>query len=321
MALSGTYTFNLNKNQIITRALQLINVLDLNATLSEEDRAYASDYLNMYIKFKEGTGMTMWKRRQAYLFPAQNTHIYSLGSTGDHATNSYVSSTVSNLSSTTLTVASATGFVDEMNIGIELDDGSRFWTTIDGTPVGNVITLASAPGSSSSSTSNTVVAYSSKINRPLRVLRGTSLDLKNNQTETTMMPLSYDEYFNQPVKNTQSRPNNFYYDRVLNSSSPYNGTIYIFPEPNDVSQIITFTYHDSLQDILDATDHADFPQEWLLPLVFQVAVILAYGYGKFAELQQLKPQADEFMAQITQGISDSDDTPLTISFDDKIGPR
>lgn len=311
-----TYTFNLNKQQLLTRILQLLTVIDYDAAPTPEELSYASDMLNMYIKWKEATGMTLWKRRLGYLFPAYHTASYDLGSAGWHCTNSYVATTLSSAASSgtsTISLTAYSGMSASDYIGIELDDGTRQWTTISGTP-GSTTTLATTLTGAASS-GNTVITYTSKLNRPLRILRGTLLDLKNNSTEVPISKISYDQYFNQPNKNIYSDPCNMYYDKILQGSAPYTGKLYLFPSPSRVSKIVTFSYHDSLADLINSTDSPDFPQEWLLPLMFMCAVLLAPAYGKDEKLQTLAPQAQQYMDAISEGQSNSDDEPIIIKFD------
>jgi ethanolamine utilization microcompartment shell protein EutS len=55
---------------------------------------------------------------------------------------------------TTITVSSATNISDDDNIGITLDDGTIQWTYVNGTPVGNVVTLGEILDGDASSGNN-----------------------------------------------------------------------------------------------------------------------------------------------------------------------
>src|SRR5450631_2810878 len=112
MSTSGTYSFNLNMSQCITLAFQEINVQEVNVAVNADDYAFASNKLNLMLKYWEVLGVKLWKRRIGYLFTALNRHDYELGSvTGsDNCTNTYVSTTLTSLSGSNLTVASITGF-------------------------------------------------------------------------------------------------------------------------------------------------------------------------------------------------------------------
>ena len=311
MSTSGSYSFNLNKTQIITEAFSEINVYDPNQTIDADDYAIASNKLNLMLKTWEGEGVHMWKRRLATLFPALNQYSYQLGSvTGaDNCTNTYVSTTVSSAvsaSSSTIIVVSASGLSNGMNIGLELDDGTRQWGTVSNIS-GTTLTVSFSTTTTSAS-GNTVVAYTNKINRPLNIMRMTRVDLKNSSMEAPLMPISYDQYFNMPLKTISGLSTNFYYDKLLSNSLPYTGTLYLFPQPSLVSTVITFSYNDSIQDMINSNDSLDLPQEWLETVIINLACRLAPKYGKQQELAALQPLADKL--KLTLENFDNDDTNL-----------
>lgn len=316
MSTSGTYNFSLNMTKIITRAFQMINVNDPNKAVSADDYSFAADLLNMMLKHWEVKYVHLWKRKQGYLFPAIGQNSYQVGSVSgaDNVTNAYVSTTLSvNASaSNTITCTSVTGMNVNDNIGIELNNGIRQWTTISSINTGTLTITLATNLSFTSTAANTVITYTNKLNRPLRILRATTLDLKSNNNEVTMQDISFDDYFSFPVKSNQGRPNNFYYDRVTNNTLPYTGTLYIYPQPQLVCQIMVFTYVDSFQDMINGTDNMDLPQEWLLPTCANLALTLAkWGYGKFIEVQNLQATVDAYLADIEN--FDSDDSSLTLS--------
>jgi hypothetical protein len=314
-----SYTYSLNTSQIIHRALQSINVVPKGKTADNADYQYALDMLNGMLKSWQAEGIRLWKRRQAVLFPALTQYDYELGSVSgaDHCTNTYVKTTLSAaeaLGQTALSVTSSTGMTAGDNVGIELDDGTRQWTTITTVNSSVLITVNTALTGAAAS-GNTVVTYTSKINRPLDIILATTLDLSDsNLSETTMQAISHDQYKYTPVKSSSGRPNNFYYDKLLNNSLPYTGTLYVYPTPDDVNKIIKFTYYDSFADVVSTTDKAEFPQEWTLAIVSNLALLLAkLGYGKATEAQLLEPIATMQKAMLLR--NDSDTESLFISPD------
>lgn len=311
MTTSGSYNYSLNRNQLIDKAFALINVKDITGTADSSDLNLAIDTLNLMLKDWQKGGIKLWKRFQATLFPNSEQASYQLGSVSgaDHCTKSYVSTTVSSGSGTSLTVISSTGMTISDNIGIELDDGTRQWTTITNI-VSNVLTLNTSL-TSATSEGNTVLTYTTKINRPIQVLRGTRLTLAN-LTETELGKLSYDDYFNQPIKTTPGDPNNFYYDRLITGSVPYTGTLYVFPTPSTVNTLVKFTYYDGFQDMDSSTDTLDFPQEWVLAVIYNLACELAYFYGKYAELERIEPKAMRLKEELSFFDGDDDYTSFSL---------
>jgi hypothetical protein len=317
MSTSGSYDFTLNRDAIITLAYQLINVYDLDGTVSATDTTFASKILNGMCKLWVTQGVPLWKRRIAYIFAEKNESKYEVGSASgaDHCTNSYVSTTLSAAEAsgqTILSITSTTGMTAGDYIGIELDDGTRHWTTIVTVDSSTQVTITTATTDDAAS-GNTVLTYTSKINRPLRILRGTVINLDSSTlTESSMSPISYDEYFDISIKSTAGDPSQFYYDRLISNAIPHTGSLYVYPRPNNVNRIIAVTYLDSVQDFDSASDNADFPQEWLYPLAFNLACELAYPFGKFTELEQLKAHAAELKQSIQNFDSDTESLNLSV---------
>lgn len=311
-----SYSFNLSTYQLIDISLKMMNIVNITDSSGGPDYQYAITILNMMLKSWEARGIKLWKRRQGAVFAQYNQNSYELGSvTGADncclATNYQLTnlSILGSSGSNTITVNSVSGMTTTETIGIELDTLSRFWTTISNINTStNVITLA-ANLPSQASLNNTIVSYTTKLNRPLEILRATVFDLTSN-SETPMDKLTYDQYFNLPVKNLNYRPVNIYYDRLLNNSLPYTGTLYVIGNPDSCRYIIKFSYYDAISDAINNNDVLDFPQEWLLTIAVNLAVTLAMlGYGKLTEAQSTIEKAESLLLQLES--FDSDDEPLS----------
>lgn len=323
MATSGSYDFTLNRDSLYLLAYQAINIYDEDATtadLTTGHKNLANNIFNGLTKAWQNEGIKLWKRRIGYVFTAYGQHNYELGNVtnANHCTTSYHSRTLTAskaTNATVLAVSSTTGMTANDFVGITLDSGIRFWTTIVSVDTTTQITITT--GLTSAATSgNILVTYTSKFNRPLRILNANTLNLSSSyKTESTMSLISHDEYFKFPIKNTPGDPNNFYYDRQLNNTLPYTGTLKVYPEPNNVNTIMSIEFLDGIQDMDASTDNTDFPQEWIYPLAINLAAELAWFYGKFTELQQIQPKADAL--KLGMSLSDSDDAAMTFSISTK----
>lgn len=286
--------------------MQLVNIININQTARGADQEYAVDIFQSLIKLWQAEGIQIWNRKQATLFPAYQDQQYSISASGDHCANSYVNTTLSSAEAsgqTILSVTSSSGMTALDYVGIELDDGSRQWTTIVSVDSATQITVTAALTDDAAS-GNTVIAYTSKIaDRPLRILDARTVDLENSNTTIGMENIGYDQYFNIPVKTTDGRPLNFYYDKLLDS-----GQLYLYPRPNNVNELIEFTYHEALEDVDSSTDSLDFPTEWTLPLVYGLAAELCIAFGKFEEFKTIKPLADEYKKIVRE--FDNDEEPF-----------
>lgn len=294
MARSGSYNYNISRNDLITLAFRETNIYSKNEDIRSDDMNFAIARLNIMIKFWQAQGLALWNRKQATLFPAYQDRQYSISNTGDHCANSYVSSTLSAdeaLGQTVLSVTSTTGMTAADNVGIELDDSSRQWTTIVSVDSSTQITVT-ATLTAAAASGNTIIAYTNKIaDRPLRILNARSVDLKNSNTAVKMNTIGHDEYFNLPTKDLDGNPNSYFYDKQLDA-----GILYLFPRPNKVSQLIEFTYHESFEDMDSSTDDFDFPAEWFEVLLTNLKLKLAGSYGMEAIIPRLQQEAAESLA-------------------------
>ncbi len=313
MSTSGSYNFSLDRDGIIKRAMQLVNIININQSARGADQAYAVDIFQSMIKLWQAEGIQLWNRRQATLFPIKATEQYSISHTGDNCANSYKNTTISAteaLGQTALSVTSSNGMTAADNIGIELDDGTRQWTTIVSVDSAVQVTITAAL-TAAAAAGNTIITYTSKISdRPLRILDMRTVDLNSDKSSITMENIGWDEYFATSVKSSAGRPNNFYYDKLLGA-----GVLYVYPTPDDVDVLLEFTYHEALEDVDNSTDSLDFPTEWTLPLIYGLAAELCVAFGKFEEFKTIKPLADSYKQIVRE--FDNDEEPLFILPDNK----
>jgi len=287
--------------------MQLVNLININQTARGADHDYAVDIFQSMIKMWQAEGIQMWNRKQATLFPSYQTSQYSVSNSASsaHCANTYVDTTLSAAlaaGQSILSVTSTIGMTTADHVGIELDDKSRQWTTIVSVDSSTQITVTAAL-TAAAAAGNTLVAYTNQIaDRPLRILDMRAYDL-NNTTSVTMTNIGYDQYFNLPAKNIDGRPINFYYDKLLDA-----GVVYLFPRPADVSVLLEFTYHESIQDVDSPTDSMDFPTEWTLPLIYGLATELCVTFGKFEQLPLIKGMADEYKKLVRE--FDNDEEPF-----------
>lgn len=274
MTVSNTNTFNQVRNQIIGLALARLGIKTFSRDLSPQDITQGSTVLNSMVKAWKNQGRYLWKIAEGSLFLANGQNTYIINGSTANATESYSETTTTAdaiLGATTVTVTSTTGFVIGYNIGVEQDDNTILWTTITNI-VGLIITLNTALTAAATS-GNAVYSYQTKINRPESVDSARLKRDENNEIPCVM--LARDTYFNIPVKRTVGAPNQVYYDKQLTY-----GTIYVWPTPNSVQQILKFTFQKMFYDFDTPTNDPDFPSEWIKSLYLGLAVDLAGFYGK-----------------------------------------
>ena len=275
MPTSGSINLSASRYDIITEALEILGVLGEGVSPNADQLTSAGRTLNYMVKTWQADGINLFAVQQVYLFLIKNQSSYSLiGSTTDHYTAAFVETTTSAAASsgaTTITVTSATGISSGDKIGV-YQDSTMHWTTVNGAPAGTTVTLTAALTADVASGA-VVYVYTSKANRPMRVLESVVHD--HNGHDVPIHVGSREEYFNQSDKGTDSRVNTVYYDPQVTSPK-----LYVWPQTDDERHYLKLYIQRTLEDFDASADVPDFPQEWYLPLAYNLAVLIAPKHGK-----------------------------------------
>jgi hypothetical protein len=290
MATSGTSAFNPAITQMITAMFRKIGAIAEDETPTAgmyNDALFAG---NALIKEWMALGIHVWTEEEAILFFQLGQNRYLLGGTGAGGTgpdnccdaNAWVPMQLAMPASagdTTVTVnttVALTGTVvaNGNNLGVVLDSGVAFWTTVNGVPIGNVITFASPiPAGASASAQNNAFAYATKIVRPLKVPRARQIYYSGGQNGPRLTPmtvLSRKEYMNLPNPNDPGISTQFFYTPQLVS-----GEFYPWPAPQNANFGARLTWYRPLMDLTTPANTADLPQEWLNGLMWNIAMEMA----------------------------------------------
>ena len=275
MATSGTYSFTVTRDDIIRMAMLFLGKLGENETPTASETVDCSAILNMMVKQWMGRndfapGLKVWTRKRADLYLSSTTGRYSIGPSGDHWTETSYTTTLtaaSAISDTTLTVASISNANASDYIGVELDDGSLHWTTINGAPSGSTITITTGVASAAAS-GNRVFFYTTKAQRPLLL---DTVVLRNVEGEDTPIDvITLQDYEFLPSKadtDFKGDPTAVYYEPQLT-----NGVIYTdVGGAQDVTKKLHITFMEPVQDFSAATDNPHYPQEWYMALCWGLA--------------------------------------------------
>lgn len=274
MTTSGSSSFNFNRNQIILAAMRKIKVISSGETPSAQLVQDFSDQLNTFVKSLDATGLHLWTEAEATLFLQANQVSYSLGGSTDNATETYTATTVATAvvaGASTVVVASVTGIATTYNIGIVLDSGSIFWTTVNGAPVGSTVTLT-AVTTGSAAAGNAVYVYQTRIVRPLRVLSARRYNFPS-AIETQIILMSRLDYRNQPNKTSTGVVTQSFYDPKGGANA--TGSLFVWPAPINSADAVKFTWMRPIQDFLTSANSPDLPQEWLDALIWNLAYRMA----------------------------------------------
>ena len=305
MTTSGTSTFIQTRDQLILDAFQLIGVYGLGRTVSGADSLVAQNALNKMIKAWGAQGLHLWTKSEGILYLTLNTAKYNLGNGATYAYCTDKNNEIKTLTTatvaagaTSISVSSTTGMAMNNYIGLVQTDGSLFWTTISS--VTNSTTLALTAGPTVGCYSGAIVfTFSSYINKPMRIndariVQGYDSGATSTEVSISMTSLPYQSYEELPDKTIQGLPIQFSY-------RPDNlyGTMKIWPRPNDCSTRVQFTYERILQDLNNASDNFDFPNEWLEAITWNLAMRLGPAFGKDQKvLQTIGPVAQQMLSDL-----------------------
>lgn len=307
MATSGSINFSQNRNEIITDILLAIGILGENQSPTDSQVKIVSRVLNRMFKAWQAMGINLWTAAEATIFLRDGVNVYTLSSTGDHAGDNVVETTLSAdeaASQTQLSVTSSTNMAAADNIGIELDDGTRQWTTIVSVDSSVLVTVTTALTGAASS-GNTVYTYRNRLTKPLKI---TNPRVREG-TDTTDVPvnlLGREEYFLINNKANEGSVTSVYYSPQLDY-----GLFYVWQTPDNVQDRVKVTYKRIIEDLDAATDTPDLPQEWLEAIIYNGAAhSLTFFNKKLSDYQDLVLMAKQSLEEMR--IFDTEESSISI---------
>lgn len=278
MTTSNSTDYTITATECITMALEEIGVMGEGDQLSPYNYGVGKGRLNLLLKDWQNFAEHLWVRQKAVLFLQKNQYSYEISSTStDNITADALDSTTltvaAAIGATTLTVASSTGFVASDIIGVQLDSGSFFWSTVVSAPSATSILIADAL-TGAAGIGKYVFGYTNRLTTVFNAYSATRRLITSN-IDIPLIYQSYTDYSNMPNKTNMGTPNMWSYDRQIDKF-----IINIWQNPSDVSYYINFVLDRKIQDIDTSIDNFDLPQEWSNPIMLNLAVALAPAYGK-----------------------------------------
>lgn len=277
MAVSSSRDYSVTGTNIINGAFEWIGIKDAEEDMSANMTAMALATLEQMVKTFQAEGLGLWTLDEVALFLSDAGYTYDIYSSGTNCSNSWVKtelSAASAASDTTLEVDSDDGMTDGDYIGIELDDGTLEWTTINGTPASDVVTITTGL-TSAAGIDNHVYTYTTKCTRPIEI---TEARLHNSDgTDTPLNIISRNEYMAFPDKTSTGIPNSIYCDSRIDRM-----TVNVWPACDDVKNYIKATVKMPIMDMDAAANNPEFPQEWYECLTTNLAVRLCPKCGRTA---------------------------------------
>lgn len=279
MATSGSTNFTLSRDQIITAALRRLRKIDPALTVPAQDITDGAQILNLMIKSWQTDNIFLWLNEEVCLFQQYATQFYALGPTGDNCallSDSFkVQLAVAGAAAAgTITVDDDDDITDGDYIGIQLDGGTIQWTTVNGTPAANVVTLTAAL-TGAAAVDNWVFTYTTKISRPLRILEARVRDTDDVDTPLEIIT-SRTQFLSQTDKESDGRVLEIHYNPDIT-----DGQLYTWPVcgTGDITDRIIMSIQRVIEDFDASANNFDGPPEALNALIWSLAVELAPEYG------------------------------------------
>jgi hypothetical protein len=287
-----------------------------------EDAAFA---LNAMVKEWMATGIHVWTEEEAILFFQKGQRRYLLGGAGPGGTgpdnccdvNAYALMQLTSAAvagNTTINVDGTVGVANGNFLGIVLDTGFAFWTTVSGAPGLTTVNLA-APLPSSVSAQNSAFAYATKIVRPLQVPRCRQIFYQGGLSGPRLTPmsvLSRKEYMDLPQPDDPGISTQFFYTPQLVS-----GEFYAWPNPQNATFGARLTWYRPIMDINTPANTLDFPQEWINACGWNLAREIGPEYAVPPQVWQIVVAEAEKKLELAQNYDrESEPIYFGIGFDE-----
>ena len=340
MSTSGTQTWTVTAQQVVTYSVKLLGKLGEGDSLTSTEYNDCLWFLNaltksMIAKNDYSPGLKMWQRRYGFAFLSNTTGVYQLGSKGgtglSYWTEQFLQTTSGGsnaANATTINVSSAgaatynmqpnigsqTGaFTAGQYIGIQLDNGSLFWTTIVSVnTVANTITITTGIPSSSNNIGNVIYGFTTIAAPPQVIEVGILRDI--NQNDVPLRSMTMEEYMMNPSKQSPTYtgdPIGYYYQPHLtgNSGQGYGLLSTDVGAAQDVSKYLVLEFYKEIDDFTNPTDEPEFPKEWFMALTYGLAQAIAPMFNA-----EFTPQMGETFGMYLKMAKNSNNKRSTAGF-------
>lgn len=280
MTTSGVANWTLTGSQLIKAALLKLRAIDPMQSIDSMTLADCTVSLNAMLTAWQLDGVDIWLDQEIVVFMDANAEYYNLGPSGDEATElrGLVITQLANdaaANDTELTVDSITGFANDDNVGIILDDNTIHWDTANGAPANTEITVDTGIPSAAS-TDNYVFGYTNSITRPVIISEARVRNTDNDDTPLKVVS-SRDEFMRHTDKTATGEVQEVYYDPLYP-----NGRLYVWPicGNDSITDRIILSTKRRIYDTDDpANDTMDLPDDILNAIIWNLADELQPNYG------------------------------------------
>lgn len=319
---SGTFGYGQSAFKLISGALRLCGAIADEETPTSAMAENAMDTLNAMVKGWQASAIHVWAEEECILFLQPNQTQYQLGAGSpdnaclyrDYSQTTLV--TTAPAAGSVVHLASVAGLNDGAFIGIQLDAGTNFWTTINGAPSGNAVALTN-PLPSQATSGTISFSYATPLMRPLRVPEGRRF-LYSSKIQTPLIVMSRLDYDYLPNPYNTGVITQYFYDPHMGDGAYTNAVAFmnVWPTPVDNTNAMRFVAQRPLQDFATLANIPDFPAEWLAALRWNLAVEVAPEYDVPADrFDRLKAQADMWFLRASMWDKEPESVLFGVAFE------
>lgn len=283
---SGSTSFTLTLEEIINESAGILQIGEDGEALEPEDYARFRNVVNLCIQEIQTQGINLATFRTGFLFVTEGQVEYTLNG-NDRTTNEYFQTCTTaaiTAPATTFDVEDADNMEVDDKILLEKNDSNFFQSTIVSitptTPPAATIEVADTI-TEDVDTGATVLNYRESLDSISRILDGGIYRRDFFTTDIPITMISRDEYQRLPFKETTSGFVSLgYFWRARN-----DGQLFLWPPPQDETQIINFWYESKINDMINPKDAIDLDQFYLPYFVQLVAYRACNRFGISTELR------------------------------------
>ena len=280
MTTSNTATYNENFTALATDALMLIGAVAQGESATTNDLAVCSNFCNKMLKAWMAQGIHLWTEEEGTLYFIQNQNKYSLSlgnsTKASDGTNTVETTTTATINSGSIIPVTSLGTYSQItvgdNIGVVLDSGNIYWSTVSSISNLNVTIAGTIP--SQVTVGATVYDYTTQCDRPIEIENNGCRIRDSSGYERRIELKPRADFMSIPNKSfTAEYPTVCFYTPQMSQ-----GFVYLWPTPSTSSSCLKFSYLRPIQDISTNTNTFDLPQEWLECITYNLAVRIAPSY-------------------------------------------
>ena len=311
MAVSVSFDYSRTGTQIINAALRKIGVLAEGQAATTAQTADVLESLNFMLKAWSNKGLDVKQIRTAYIYPEDGINELELGNaSADHewslelGLTSLTAAAAAAATALTVTITAGDAVVgttaDSDIIGVELDSGNIFWTTLSAGGGTTALTLAAGITTAAAS-GNRVYFFTARAFRPESILDAYLVTASTGaRRELTKTPESTLQGLNQT---TEGAPTQYCFRQMLDDS-----VMRIWPRWPDGKTYIEARILHQYDDMDAASDTLMFAPAAYEAIVYGLAVRLSPDYKlPLQERVLLKQEADTMIdamfSALTEGTS------------------